>query len=175
MIIRTKITLFFIVTVIFSVSLPAQTIFDVIRKGDLQTLQQFYKLKPDTINTSNENGFTPLIIAVYRYQNETAKFLIEHGALVNTNSPEGPALMAAVYKNNVDMVELLIKNHANLDLQNEEGLTALMYAVINNNLKIVNILLTNGADKALLSKNRLSANSYAAMYNFKEIQEALSK
>jgi uncharacterized protein len=175
MIIRFQRILFFTVLGLFSCNLFSQTIFDVVRKGDIQVLQQLYTLKPDTINSINENGFTPLIIAVYRYQNEAAKFLLEHGASVNVNSPEGPALLAAVYKNNTEMVEALIKHKANLDLTNEEGVTALMFAAMNNNLKLVNLLLTNGATKNQVSKSGHSAFSYAGMYNFTDIQQALSK
>jgi uncharacterized protein len=175
MMLRFQRTLFLTVVGLFPCSLSSQTIFDVVRKGDIQLLQKLYTLKPDTINSINENGFTPLIIAVYRYQNETAKFLLEHGASVNVNSPEGPALLAAVYKNNTEMVEALIKHKANLDLTNEEGVTALMFATMNNNLKLVDLLLKHGANKTLLSKSGHSALSYAKMYNFTEVRQTLSK
>jgi uncharacterized protein len=166
---------FLVLFCLFFSDIKSQDIFDAVRKGNLDRLKVLYQLNPDTINSKNGNEFTPLILAVYNYQHETASYLLEHGASVNANSPEGTALLAAVYKNNYEMVELLIKHKVNPDLTNEEGLTALMYAAMNNNLKIADLLLKNSANKTLISKSGHTALSYAKMYELKDMMALLSK
>ncbi|MCC6371991.1 MAG: ankyrin repeat domain-containing protein [Bacteroidia bacterium] len=151
----------------------AQSIFDAARKGDLLRIELLHKLKPDTILSKNESGFTPLIIAVYRQQNACAALLIKLGADVNVDSPEGPAIMAAVYKHNYELAELLIRHKALLNKQNEDGVTALMYAAMDNQTALVKLLLDTGANKNLVSKSGHTAMSYAKMYDHAEVIKLL--
>jgi ankyrin repeat protein len=48
-------------------------------------------------------------------------------------------------KHDLESVRLLIKNGANLDLQNTDGMTALQCACLNNNSKIAALLIEAGA------------------------------
>jgi ankyrin repeat protein len=50
--------------------------------------------------------------------------------------------MLAVKHCKADLVELLLRNGAVVNLQDSDGLTALMYAVENGSLNIVKLLLT---------------------------------
>lgn len=163
---------------LISISIPwsrAQNIFEAARTGEIQRIKFLYALKADTVNSKNENGFTPLIIAVYRNQKEATGCLLELGAQIDANSPEGPALLAAVYKNNKELTEYLIQHKANVNLQNEEGMTALMFAVLNKNLNLVELLMHSDSKTTLKSKTGHTAYSYAQLYNFTEALEILSK
>ena len=54
--------------------------------------------------------------------------------------------MWALYKNHIKIVELLLKNGADLNIQEKIGYTALMYAAGKLNKEVVEILLKNGTD-----------------------------
>lgn len=154
-------------------SASAQSIFDAARKGDVARIEFLHKLNPDTINSLNESKFTPLIIAVYRNQNEAAKYLLKLGALVDTKSPEGAAILAACYKNNLEAAELLLKYKTEINSVNEEGTTALMYAAMNNHIELIKLLLQNGANKSITNKYGQTALGYARQYNYQEAIELL--
>ena len=55
-------------------------------------------------------------------------------------------LMFAASSGNLNMVQCLVENGANLDIQNEYGWTALMRATMENHIDIVRYLLDKGAD-----------------------------
>lgn len=61
------------------------TIFDVARTGTVQEMKALLVSNPLDINKSTPEGFTPLILACYRGNNEVAIFLIESGAALHTN------------------------------------------------------------------------------------------
>lgn len=153
----------------------AQNIFEASRQGNLKRLTELEQLKHDTINSINENGFTPLILACYHNQLEAVKLLIDKGVNLNVNSPEGTALLAAVYKNNFTITSLLIKNNADINLCNIEGVTALMFAVMSGDINMVNLLINGGANTKLLSKQGQTALGLAKKYEFKQIEMLLSK
>ena len=154
--------------------LLAQDVFDAARNGNIERMQALIKLKPDTINTKNQNGFTPLILACYYRQKNIVELLINQGANLETDSPEGPALLAAVYRGDVEIANLILSQKANLNVTNSEGTTALMFAVMAGNLEMVKLLLNNGADKNKLSKHGHTALTLAKKYDFKEIEIILS-
>ncbi len=59
---------------------------------------------------------------------------------INVN--EEAALIEASYKNNIEVVELLLANKTiNVNLQNKNGYTAVIYASRNGNIEIVKLLL----------------------------------
>lgn len=153
----------------------SQTIFDAVRSGDTVQAALLFRLKPDTINARNENGFTPLVIAVYRRQDAVMRQLLRLGARVNDNPPEGPAIVAAAYKSDVASVRFLLANGAQVDLANEEGVTALMYAVMNNQPALVKLLLDAGANPEKISKTGQSALSFAKSYAFSDLVKLLTR
>ncbi len=55
------------------------------------------------------------------------------------------ALLVAVAYRNVEVVQLLLNNHANVNASDKQGNTALLYAVRNKQLPMVELLLNNGA------------------------------
>lgn len=78
------------------------------------------------------------------------KYLIYLGADVNAKNFQGmTALMSAVFKNDLDMVSLLIENGADVNVKgtsSDEYKTPLMVAVMKENLEIARLLVENGAN-----------------------------
>jgi len=141
--------------------LRAQDIFSVARTATLAEAQAFVSKNPKAVNSRNENGFTPLILAVYRGNNEVAKLLVDKGADVNANSAMGTALMAAIVKGNTEMALYLLDHKADPNLVDDKGVTALMYAAMFRNAGIIKPLLGKGADKKLKDSQGKTAFEYA--------------
>ena len=116
-------------------------VFDVARKGTIEEVKVIFKKKPNSINALNNEGYSPLVLATYRGNNEVAKFLIENGSDINGNSKMGTPLMAAIVKGNTEIAKLLIEKKANVNSSDANGTTALMYAVQFKNSDILKLLL----------------------------------
>ena len=77
------------------------------------------------INTQNDLGQTPLIIAVNNNYRKLVEILIMHGALVNLRDKRGlTPLMYAALNNNENLIKLLIKCGADVRLKSNDGMTA---------------------------------------------------
>lgn len=106
---------------------------------------------------------------------------IEGGYRKNMDTP----LMQAVERN--DVADVLLKNGANVNAQNEFGKTALMYAIQYNNKDVISLLLLHNADVNLmtfsseqcgrsglvLAAGGRTALMYAAWYGMPEVIQAL--
>jgi len=74
------------------------------------------------------------------------KILIDAGADVNVELPDGTPLMAAVSKEDVRLVELLIASGANVNSHDDDGRSAYSAAAVLGNGELKKILLKAGAD-----------------------------
>ncbi|HEX8561840.1 MAG TPA: ankyrin repeat domain-containing protein [Flavobacterium sp.] len=148
-------------------------VFDIARKGTVAEAQMLLDKDPYAFSALSPEGFTPLILACYRGNNDVAAFLISHGSDVNVNSPMGTALMAAVVKGNTEIAKLLLESKAKPDMADANGTTALIYAVKFQNSEIIKLLLTHKADKSLLDKDKKSAFEYATFSGNESIIQLL--
>lgn len=140
-------------------------VFTVARSGTITDIEYIFKKNPSALDSKNEFGFSPLILACYKSNDEVAKFLIEKKVDLNYVSQDGTALMAATVKGNYKLVELLLLNEANPNLTDEKGITALMYAVQFKNEPIIKLLLKSNADKTIINKEGKTAFEYAVLTN----------
>ena len=152
------ITYFFFTTIIFSQE--KVSIYDLARKGTIDQIQAAQKENPESINTPNERGFSPLILACYSGNESVAMYLVDK-ANIDYVSNEGTALMAAVVKGNLKLVSLLLDKNANPNLTNKQGTTALIYAVQFKNAEVVSLLLKHNASKIQLDNEGKTAFEYA--------------
>jgi uncharacterized protein len=95
-------------------------------KGDLPLVKQLVERNADV----NKPGWTPLHYAASSGQVLVIEFLLEHSAYIDAESPNGstPLMMAAMY-GSPEAVKVLIQAGADLNVQNQLGLTALDFAV----------------------------------------------
>lgn len=164
-----KYSFLMVVLFFFQIGFAQLDIFDVARKGTVAEVEEIMKKNPDTINSLNEQGYSPLILACYRGNIDVAKFLIKEVKNINGDSSMGTSLMAAVVKGNIEIVQILLDNKANPNLADANGTTALIYAVQFNNSAIVKLLLDYKADKSKIDNKGKTAFEYAAFSNNDEI------
>ena len=157
----------------FNIVCFGQDIFDVCRKGDVETLKHLISIDPSIVNSRNESGFTPLIVAGYRNQLGIVKLLLDNKADINTISGEGSVLMGTCYKGNLEMAKFLIERGADVNTENELGTTPLMYAILSENIELIKLLLSHGASKDVKERSGKSAIDYAGQSGNNQIIELL--
>ncbi|MBE4947238.1 ankyrin repeat domain-containing protein [Chryseobacterium culicis] len=146
-----------------------KSIFDIARNGTVAEVQQLMKQNPDIINQTNENGFSPLILACYRGNKDVADFLIDNVKDINYKSREGTALAGLSIKYNKELVEHLLKKKADPNIADETGYTPLFWAVKSGNKELVEQLLQYKADKTKKDAMGMTPFEYALQTNNKEI------
>jgi uncharacterized protein len=157
----------------FVVNAQEKNIFDIARKGTIEEISLAYKKNAETINTLDKNSFSPLILACYHNNFPVAKFLIHNVSDLNYKSEMGTALMAATYKNQLELVQLLLDKNANINLTDANGMTALMLAVEVQNPKLIAFLLKYKADRTLKNKDGKTAFELAILIGNESIINTL--
>ncbi|KAK6195116.1 hypothetical protein SNE40_000607 [Patella caerulea] len=122
--------------------------FAIIKRGQTENILRY--LQNIHIDTVNEDGETPLIIAAKGCNYVLLKLLTENGAKLNKTDKEGrTALHYASGHGTFDSINLLLANGAKIDVKDEEGRTPLHYAVKGDHVKSVDLLVFCGADGTL--------------------------
>lgn len=152
-----KISIILFLTTLLS-SGQTTDVFQIARTGSLDELKTIFNKENKIIDAIDSNGFTPLILATYRSNNDVAIFLIDNISNLNYTSKMGSTLMAAIYKNNTIVFDALIKKGIDLNLTDENQTTALMLAVTLQNVALSKKLIESGADKTL--KNHINKTAF---------------
>jgi ankyrin repeat protein len=104
---------------------------------------------PKLIEDKDEEQLTPLALAWKERQKEVAKVLIEHGANTNFKFKSGRPLLieAIIGRDDFDVffVNLLVKNGADVQCRDKDGVPALSVAVDERAPAMAKILIENGA------------------------------
>lgn len=159
--------------------------------GDLSRVKL---LIPDIIdvNDVDQDGITPIRLAVLSGRVDILEYLISKGADINATGEFGSALDAAAFEGNfeivefllekgadvnttdtdgytplhsaanLDIVKLLLKKDANVNAKNTNGATPLHSAAERGRLELVKLLLKKDADVNAKTKNGDTALSIAA-------------
>ncbi len=147
----------------------AKSIFDIARTGTVTEVKELMKQNADIINQTNENGFSPLILACYRGNTEVAKFLMDHVKDINYKSQEGTALAGLAVKYNKELVQYLLSKNADPNIADATGSTPLFWAVKFGNKELIELLLQHKADKSKKDSMGMTPFEYALQTNNKEI------
>jgi len=109
-------------------------------------------MAPELLNTTNSEGYTPLMLSAYHGHEAMAAYLVEIGAKVDGVSKYGTPLMAAAVKENNEIVDLLLSHGAGPDFADANGTTALLYTAIFGFNEASESLLKAGANAKLKDK-----------------------
>lgn len=114
------------------------------------------------INTTDNNGGTPIYHAIANNRLKNIEVLIQEGANVNIKNKNGlTPLCLAVAEQNHECVRLLCQAGANVNSKGTDGRTALRIATVKKQEEAVRLLLSHGATEeretslilAILAKN----------------------
>lgn len=129
----------------------ALSIFEAAALGRADVVEREVGEWPGWVNESAGDGFTPLQLACYFGQTDTALWLIDHNADVNAVSGNAMRLQpihaaAAGSGDRVAIVSALLAKGADVNARQSGGYTALHTAADNDDVALARLLLDHGAD-----------------------------
>lgn len=122
----------------------------------------------------NAKGMTPLNLAIVRNHIESVRTFLEYPYInINTSGIKTPLMFACEY-GNLDIIDLLIENGADLNLQDESLYAAIHYAVIAKRIDVVKHLIKqDNLDVNTTTNEGWTALHFAAQLGYHEIAEVL--
>lgn len=138
-------------------------------KHDCKAIVELY-IKINYLDIKDHNGYTPLLLACAEQEHAVAKWLIEAANVdINAITDEKlTPLMIAIYNNNKKLTNTLIKNGANLNLQDDIGDTALIIAAKCNYKDILIKLIKAGADQSIKNHSGHTAANISIINHIKK-------
>lgn len=133
-----------------------------------------YGADPNIIENTEKKY--PILYAIDRNNYVLVDLLFWYGANANQSSNNNIPLFYAIdYNADTSIINLIIKNNANIDTQNINGFTPLIEAVLYNNINVVKILLEKNANTEIrdFTSEKYNALDYAYKYHLTEITDLL--
>ena len=150
-----------------------RAIFDSALKGDTKTMKTLIA-NGANLDTTDQHGFTALMVASYSGDVEIVRLLLEAGALVDKKDSSGyTALMYFCSAGNLPCVRLLLEHGASVNEANHDCSTPLMFAAQQGHNEIVRLLLDKGADPTITDCLGFSAADLAKKTGFIETEKIL--
>ena len=133
------------------------------QKSSRKVAEVLMEWKATNLSIHNPKMETPLMLAAITNQLDLAKKLIDRGADVNQKG--WTPLHYAATKGNIEIMRLLIENHAYLDAESPNGTTPLMMAAHYGTPMATKLLLEEGADPRIRNQLGINALEFARKAN----------
>ncbi|BDP40387.1 hypothetical protein DAETH_03560 [Deinococcus aetherius] len=153
------------------------TVFEAAATGELASLRRNLDERPDIMDATSPDGFTPLGLAAFFGREEVAAELLARGADVNrasTNAMGARPLHSAVAGDHTALALRLLAAGAEVNAPQHGGFTPLLGAAQNGNLMLVEALLTAGADPGARTEDGRDAAHLAREEGHRDVLEILS-
>jgi hypothetical protein len=131
-----------------TVSEDAKPLFVAIKNGDFAAASEFLRSQPGLVHAQNEDGQTPLYMAVAMDEPDFIVFCHQLGGDPNHRDREGwPAIMEAARRHARRSIVALVKLRGfDIDSQSKIGWTAVMLAISREDFETAETLIDAGAD-----------------------------
>ncbi|UCC13025.1 MAG: ankyrin repeat domain-containing protein [candidate division WOR-3 bacterium] len=155
-------------------TISAAEIHDAARDGDLDLVVRLLDEDPSLLDTTDDDGMTPLNRAALSGRSDIAAELIRRGANINTGDVDNSQpLHCAAISGDTATAALLLSRGVNINVRDDNNLTPLHFASSYRQLPMVGFLLEHGADGDVQTSQGLAPISYAAFSNNLELAELL--
>lgn len=134
------------------------------RRGHEEVVEELLRRGAD-IHKEADDGWPPLVKAIFCEKERVAKVLLNHGARIDPC----PQLFTAVGGDDIRVVELFLRLGVNKDQSDEHGSTALMWAAQDGLKDIVTLLLGVGANACARTSSGQTALMRAVRSGEREI------
>ena len=170
-----KTTVVSAILLLFIVQGIAANIHESALKGDLERVKALLSEDPGLVNAPGGNGKAPLHWAAQGGHVEIVEFLIERGAVVDSQNvaDETPLHYAAALGHN-EVVKLLIEKGASLDPKTRFGETPLHYSSDLGQFESVQLLIEKRADLNVKNNEGRTPLDYASDRGFDKIEQFIS-
>lgn len=136
------------------------TLFEAAEKGDIAAIHKSIEMGYD-VNSVDEKGFTPLIIATMQGHTKAIEVLLAAGAQIDGKYKNGSTALIFAASSNIEATNLLISKNANINIKNNNGFTPLMAAASTGHIENMVALIKKGADIDEKDKKNWTALIYA--------------
>jgi ankyrin repeat protein len=130
----------------------AQEVFEVIRAGDATRLAALLAADRSLVNTRNERGHSPVLIAQYHRKRELVTMLLAAG-------PDLDIFDAASVGRTARVAELLDRDPSLVGAYSGDGFFPLGLAAFFGHPETVRLLLARGADAAQVARNPMQVQA----------------
>ena len=130
-----------------------------IREPSPKVVQILIDWPKTDLNAQSAQGESPLMLASIKGQLDLVEKMIRKGADVNKTG--WTPLHYAASTGEVEVISLLLENHAYIDAESPNGTTPLMMAGMYGTVAAVKLLLEEGADPLLRNQQGLTAQQFA--------------
>ncbi len=130
-----------------------------LRESSLKAAQTLIDWPKTDLNAANKANETPLMMAVLKGQVAMAAAMLAKEA--DVNKPGWAPLHYAATAGHIELITLLLENHAYIDAESPNGSTPLMMAAQYGTASAVKLLLEEGADPLLKNQLGLTAIDFA--------------
>lgn len=134
-------------------------LFIALRESSLKAAQTLIDWPKTDLNAANKANETPLMMAVLKGQVAMAAAMLAKEA--DVNKPGWAPLHYAATAGHIELITLLLENHAYIDAESPNGSTPLMMAAQYGTASAVKLLLEEGADPLLKNQLGLTAIDFA--------------
>lgn len=151
-------------------------IFEAAATGEVECLKNLLTSSPELVNAYSVDGFQPLGLAIFFGRPTAAKFLLEHGAEVNSpshNHLQVSPIHSAVASQNVELVRLVLDHGADANALQTGNFTALHGAAQIGSEEMINLLLEHGANPNARTINEQTPLTIAHAEGHKKAVELL--
>eukprot|EP00003_Mantamonas_plastica_P022278 TRINITY_DN3752_c1_g2_i1.p1 TRINITY_DN3752_c1_g2~~TRINITY_DN3752_c1_g2_i1.p1 ORF type:complete len:357 (+),score=113.29 TRINITY_DN3752_c1_g2_i1:824-1894(+) len=145
--------------------------------GNMFALDALMKgIQGSEINHQDQNGETPLFVAVKRGHIDVVNRLVSHAPRPDVNILDAggdSALKMALWENREDIAEILVRSGAMINLSNSKGNSLLHLAAADGREAIIPFLVANGCTLDKPNKTNQTPLHLAAMLGHQEVLVAL--
>ncbi|PMR73335.1 ankyrin repeat domain-containing protein [Billgrantia endophytica] len=155
-------------------ALGSEHLIDAARQGDTSALAERYAQGGD-LDTANESGHTPFIMAAYHSHTDTLEWLLAQGAEPCATDDQGNNVyMGVAFRGHERTARWLLDNtRCDIDHRNHVGQTALMMAALFGREAIVELYLEHGAEAGVVDLQGNTAATLAAGQGQAQLAERL--
>lgn len=151
-------------------------IFDATVAGNTARVEELLQQDRTLTRAYSKDGWTPLHLASFFGQAETAEALLAHGAEVNTRSLNGmqnTPLHAAAAGHSKALIKLLLARGADVNARQPGGWTVLHAAAQNGDVQMILLLLDAGAELNARADNNQNPMDLAMSHGHQEVTDIL--
>jgi ankyrin repeat protein len=116
-------------------------------RNDVSAVRRLIAQDPESSTEANDEGLTPLHLAVSKGYIEIVRIFVFANADVNVQDDSGVTpIMRAAQNGHFEMVRILNEAIADLKSRDDKGWTVLHYAANNGKLEVIEYLMLRGAE-----------------------------